>query len=202
VTSPPPRVKICGLTRNQDVACAVACGADMVGFIMVPWSPRAVTAGTVAMLRRGVPDGVDVVGVFADEDPDLIATLVERLALDYVQLHGAETVSVMERFGARSIKAYRLPTNQPIIGATVLLDRQFDADEPDAALEAHWVLARELAAHRRVLLAGALTSANVTRAVQTAAPWAVDSVRGTELRPGVKDRRLVEAFIRNAKGAL
>ena len=197
--APTPLVKICGLTRAADVDAAVAAGADLLGFIMVAWSPRHVAPADVERLRPRVPAGVGVVGVFVDEDPDEVARLADTLALDYVQLHGAEPPEVVERFGDRAIKAYRLPTAAPLHGPTVLLDRAFDARPTPTELDRHWRDAADVAARRRVLLAGALTVENVRTAVGTARPWAVDGVRGTEAAPGIKDHARVHAFVRAAK---
>ncbi len=199
----PPLVKICGLTRPEDVDAAVEAGADMVGLILVDWSPRAVDPARAERLRARVPDGVAVVGVFVDEDPDTVERLADALALDHVQLHGAEPLEVVERFGARAIKAYRLPLDPdhdgPLAGSTVLLDRAFGAEPSRAELQEHWDAAAAVSAERRVLLAGALTVENVGQAVGVAAPWAVDCVRGTEAAPGVKDHARLHAFVEAAR---
>jgi phosphoribosylanthranilate isomerase len=201
VSTTPPLVKICGLTRTEDVTHAVDAGADMIGFIMVDWSPRAVSVEQAARLRSAVTGSVAVVGVFCDADPAQISAAVERVGLDWVQLHGREPEAVIQQFAPRVINAYRLPTSQSLAGDVVLLDRRFDSTETTDALRAHWRDARRVAASRRVLLAGGLTPETVSEAVLTAAPWAVDAVRGTEASPGVKDPRLVDAFIRQAKEA-
>jgi phosphoribosylanthranilate isomerase len=197
----PTRIKICGLTRAEDVDAAVAEGADLVGFILVDWSPRAVTAAEAAALRERVPAGVEVVGVFVDEEPDRVAELAGELRLDRVQLHGSEPPAVVRRFGDRAIKAYRLPHDGALEGGTVLLDRAFDARPTAAELADHWASARAEGERRQVLLAGALTPENVGEAVRTARPWAVDAVRGTESAPGIKDHERLRAFCRAAREA-
>jgi phosphoribosylanthranilate isomerase len=195
-------VKICGLTRPEDVDAAVAAGADLVGFILVPWSPRAVTAEQAAELRARVPDGVATVGVFVDEDPERVAAIADDLELDHVQLHGAEPPAVVDRFGDRAIKAYRMPTATVLHGGTVLLDRAFDSAPGPDDLAAHWRHARAVGTERRVLLAGALDPQNVAAAIRAARPWAVDGVRGTEAAPGIKDHDRMAAFVSAAKEAL
>jgi phosphoribosylanthranilate isomerase len=194
-------VKICGLTRAEDVDVAVEAGADLVGFILVDWSPRAVAPEVAATLRARVPAGIEVVGVFVDEQPDRVAELAQELRLDRVQLHGSEPAPVVERFGARAIKAYRLPHEGDLVGGTVLLDRAFDAQPTTLELEAHWAVARAEGEHRQVLLAGALTPENVADAVRAARPWAVDAVRGTEAAPGIKDHERLRAFCHAAREA-
>lgn len=194
-------VKVCGVNRPDDLAVAVAAGADLVGFILVDWSPRAITRAAAAELATQVPANVGRVGVFVDEDPAIVAAIADQLGLDYVQLHGSEPPEVVESFGPRAIKAHRLPKDGEMYGATILLDRHFDAAPTSDELHEHWALARELGADRRVLLAGALDAANVADAIRAARPWAVDGVRGTESAPGVKDHDRIRAFVKAAKEA-
>ena len=205
MTTTPPLVKICGLTRPEDVDAAVEAGADLIGLILVDWSPRAVDPARAEALRARVPAGVGVVGVFVDEDPGVVEGLVDALALDHVQLHGAEPPEVVERFGARAIKAYRLPLERPheegLVGSTVLLDRAFGSDPSSDDLAEHWRTAAAVGVERRVLLAGSLTVGNVGDAVTAARPWAVDGVRGTEAAPGVKDHARLNAFVEAARTA-
>ncbi len=194
-------MKICGLTHAADVDAAVEAGADLAGFIFVDWSPRAVTLATARPLVERVPDHVATVGVFVDADPDEVARIADELALDHVQLHGNEPPAVIDRFGARAIKAHRLPVAGELYGDTVLLDRAFHATPSADQLREHWATARAVAEDRRVLLAGALTSRNVAAAIVAARPWAVDAVRATERSPGVKDHELIARFVRAAKEA-
>jgi phosphoribosylanthranilate isomerase len=194
-------VKICGLTRPADVDAAVGAGADLVGVIFAGWSPRAVPLEAAGALLERVPDGVGRVGVFVDEDPARIAEVRDALGLDWVQLHGSEAPEVVDRFAGHAIKAYRLPDQEPAHGEPVLLDRAFDSAPTVDELAEHWRTARRVGEERRVLLAGALTVDNVSDAVRAALPWAVDSVRGTEATPGIKDHELVRAFVRAAKEA-
>ncbi len=194
-------VKVCGVNRLDDLEVAVEAGADLIGFILVDWSPRAITRVAAAELATHVPEGTGRVGVFVDTDPATVAAVAEELALDYVQLHGSEPEAVVESFGSRAIKAHRLPKDGELYGATILLDRHFDAAPTPDELHVHWTLARELGEGRRVLLAGALDAANVADAIRTARPWAVDGVRGTESAPGVKDHDRIRAFVKAAKEA-
>jgi phosphoribosylanthranilate isomerase len=194
-------VKVCGVNRADDLAVAVEAGADLIGFILVDWSPRAVTREAAASLADQVPAGVGRVGVFVDEDPATVAAIADELALDFVQLHGSESPEVVAAFGGRAIKAHRLPKPGDIYGTTVLLDRHFHSEPTPDELCAHWAFARDVGAQRRVLLAGALDAGNVAQAIITAQPWAVDGVRGTESAPGVKDHERIRAFVRAAKEA-
>ena len=194
-------VKICGMTRADDVDHAVEHGADMVGFVLVPWSPRAVDVATARALRRRLPRGVEAVGVLADETVGAATRMLEEAELDRVQVYGAHSAETLDVLGARAIPACRLPEDAVSDGDPVVVDRAF-GDQPDQAeLEAHWAeVARLGDTGRRVILAGALEPDNVAAAVEAAHPWAVDVARGVEARPGIKDHDLVAAFIAAARG--
>lgn len=193
-------VKICGMTNADDVDQAVAAGADMIGFVLVPWSPRAVELDAVRLLRRRVPRGVEAVGVLADETAGYAAQVFEVADLDRVQVYGPHAAETRDVLGERAIVGYRLPADEIGADDPVLLDRAF-GDEPTAdELAAHWDIVGELGrSGRRVLLAGALSPDNVAAAVETAQPWGVDVARGVEREPGIKDHDRVSAFIAAAR---
>ena len=193
-------VKICGMTNADDVDQAVAAGADMIGFVLVPWSPRAVDLDAVRKLRRHVPRGVEAVGVLADETAGYAAQVLEVAELDRVQVYGPHAAETREVLGERALVGYRLPADAIGADDPVLLDRAF-GDEPTAEeLAAHWDVVAELGrAGRRVVLAGALSPDNVAAAVSAAQPWGVDVARGVEREPGIKDHDRVSAFIAAAR---
>ncbi len=193
-------VKICGMTNTDDVDQAVAAGADMIGFVLVPWSPRAVDLDAVRKLRRHVPRGIEAVGVLADETAGYAAQVLEVAELDRVQVYGPHATETREVLGERALVGYRLPADEIGADDPVLLDRAF-GDEPTAEeLAAHWDVVAELGrAGRRVVLAGALSPDNVAAAVSAAQPWGVDVARGVEREPGIKDHDRVSAFIAAAR---
>ncbi len=193
-------VKICGMTNADDVDQAVAAGADMIGFVLVPWSPRAVDLDAVRTLRRHVPRGIEAVGVLADETAGYAAQVLEVAELDRVQVYGPHAAETREVLGERALVGYRLPADAIGADDPVLLDRAF-GDEPTAEeLAAHWDVVAELGrSGRRVLLAGALSPDNVAAAVEAAQPWGVDVARGVEREPGIKDHDRVSAFIAAAR---
>jgi phosphoribosylanthranilate isomerase len=189
-------VKVCGMTRPDDVEQAVRAGADMVGFVLVAWSPRAVDVVTARGLRRLVPRGVEAVGVLADETVGAATRILEEAELDRVQVYGPHAAETADVLGARAIVACRLPTDEPGTADPVLLDRAFGAAPTESELVAHWQAAAVIGeSGRRVVLAGALTPENVAEAVRVAQPWAVDVARGVEDRAGVKNHSKVTAFI-------
>jgi len=193
-------VKICGMTNTDDVDQAVAAGADMIGFVLVPWSPRAVDLDAVRALRRHVPRGIEAVGVLADETAGYAAQVLEVAELDRVQVYGPHAAETREVLGERALVGYRLPADEIGADDPVLLDRAF-GDEPTAEeLAAHWDVVAELGrSGRRVVLAGALSPDNVAEAVRAAHPWGVDVARGVEREPGIKDHDRVSAFIAAAR---
>ena len=162
-------VKVCGVNRADDLAVAVEAGADLIGFILVDWSPRAITRAAAAELATQVPDGVGRVGVFVDEDPATVAAIADELALDYVQLHGSEAPPVVESFGSRAIKAHRLPKDGDLYGATILLDRHFDA-APTARRAARALGARPRARRRPPRAAGRRARRRPTSPTRSAPP--------------------------------
>jgi phosphoribosylanthranilate isomerase len=184
-------VKICGLTREQDVDAAVEAGADMVGFVVVPSSPRGVDVARARDLARRAPEHVRSVAVF--RDPDGVPPGVHD-DFDLVQVYGLPAST------ERTILAFdRLPLPALPDGVPVLLDRPKGVPERDDDLREHW--RRAAGVGGRVMLAGGLHPGNVADAVRCARPWAVDTARGVEAEPGVKDDALIRAFVRNAKEA-
>ncbi|MGI9117276.1 MAG: phosphoribosylanthranilate isomerase [Gaiellales bacterium] len=194
------RVKICGMTNADDVDQAVAAGADMIGFVLVPWSPRAVDVDAARALRRHVPRGVEAVGVLADETAGYAAQVLEVAELDRVQVYGPHAAETRDVLGERAIVARRLPEDAVDAADPILLDRAFGDEPTDAELAEHWAAVAELGrAGRDVVLAGALTPGNVADAIAAAQPWGVDVARGVEREPGIKDHDRVSAFIAAAR---
>jgi phosphoribosylanthranilate isomerase len=195
-------VKICGVTRPEDAGVAAQAGADLVGMILWAPSPRSVDREAARRVREAIPYGVEAVGVFVDEDPDVVAELADELRLDRVQLHGSEPPEVVERFGARALRGVRDGCVSAVpAGVPIVFDRAFGERPGREALRAHWEAARALGLERPILLAGGLDAATVAEAVRTAAPFGVDTARGVESAPGIKDHEAVRRFVEAAKGA-
>ena len=189
-------VKICGMTRAEDVDCAVANGADMIGFVVVAWSPRAVDAITVRSLRNRVPETIETILVLANETMEQAAEVLGLTGCDRVQVYGPHAAATQQALGDRAIVARRLPDEEVDNADPILLDRAFGDEPSHAALCEHWTTVAALVeSGRRVLLSGALTPDNVAEAVATAHPWAVDVARGVEQSPGIKDHVRLAAFM-------
>lgn len=195
-------VKICGVTRPEDAAAAVAAGADMIGVVFWAPSPRAASEQQARRVREAVPAGVSLVGVFVDEDPERIDELVESAGLDRVQLHGAEPRELIERYGALAIRGVRDGDVAGIpAGVPVIYDRPWGETRDVESLYAHWRLASTLVAERPLLLAGRLDPENVAQAVREVRPYGVDCASGVESAAGIKDHERVRRFVAAAKEA-
>jgi phosphoribosylanthranilate isomerase len=195
-------VKICGVTRAEDAAAAVAAGADMIGVVFWAPSPRCASEQQARLVREAVPVGVPLVGVFVDEDPARIDELVEAVGLDRVQLHGSESRALVERYGARAIRGVRNGDVSDVPpGVPVIYDRPWGETRDVEALYAHWRLASRLVAERPILLAGQLDPDNVAQAVREVRPYGVDCASGVESAAGIKDHERVRRLVAAAKEA-
>jgi phosphoribosylanthranilate isomerase len=181
-------VKICGLMRPEDVDAAVEAGADLVGFILVEGTPRYLEPDRARALAARVPDRVKTVAVVGV--PGMAPVDGFDLTQTYDMPDEFRDVIVASRDGA--------PDEVPD-GVPILLDLPFGSRPEGDELRAHWARAAEV--RQPVILAGSLDPQNVADAVRAAAPWGVDTARGVETAPGVKDHDLIRAFVRNAKSA-
>ena len=208
-------VKICGLSDAIAVAAAVAGGARFVGFVFYPPSPRCVAPEQAGALALPVPDEISRVGVFVDPDDDLLDSVMAQLDLDFIQLHGSESVEraaeIKLRTGAGNIKAIKLAAPGDSDAATpyhTVADWiLFDAKAPKSlrgalpggnALAFDWtMLANEPqpAAGLPWLLSGGLDIDNLAKAVRISGARAVDVSSGVESAPGKKDAELVRQFL-------
>jgi phosphoribosylanthranilate isomerase len=195
-------VKICGVTRAEDAAAAVAAGADMIGVVFWAPSPRAASEEQARRVREAVPAGVPLVGVFVDERPERIDELVEAAGLDRVQLHGSEPLALIERYAGRVIRGVRDGDVSGVpAGVPVIYDRPWGETRDVESLYAHWRLASALVADRPILLAGRLDPDNVGQAVREVRPYGIDCASGVESAAGIKDHERVRRLVAAAKEA-
>jgi phosphoribosylanthranilate isomerase len=198
------RVKICGLTTEAAFDAAVAAGADWVGFVFFPPSPRFITPTRAASLIARAPDGPPRVGLFVDPTDAMIAEVLETVPLDVLQINGAiDPAALRARFGRTIWRAtgVSLATDLPreMRDADALL---IDAKPPKTATRPggnavpfDWGIMRGWTAPGPWLLAGGLTAANVGDAIRRTSAPAVDVSSGVESAPGVKDPELIRAFV-------
>ena len=189
-------IKICGLTRREDVELAVSLGANYVGFVLYPGSRRFVPVGALAELTRGLPSHVGKVGVFVDAARDGILRAAELGGLDIVQLHGHESAEFAQGLGfPRVWKA----TYDPDFPAEKLV---CDAPAGGSGKFGDHEKAAELAKVRSVMLAGGITPANAAELIGYVKPAGIDLAGGVEAAPGVKDETKMRQLFQNVKGYL
>ena len=202
-----PRVKICGITNLEDARHAAACGADALGFVFYPGSPRFVNPDTVRRIIAELPPLVTAVGLFVNETPARIREMAAFCGLSTVQLHGDEEPDQCSYPPCRVIKALRLEkTMKDVVFASyqvsaLLLDAYVPNQFGGTGQRCDWAQAATLATQHRVILAGGLNPENVAEAVRQVHPYGVDVSSGVETKPGQKDPEKVAQFIRMAKEA-
>lgn len=197
------RVKICGLTRTEDVESAVAAGADALGLVFYQPSPRAVSIAHAQQLIRSVPAFVSVVGLFVNPTEQEVRGALSQLPLDLLQFHGDESPEFCGQFQRRWIKAIRVQNREQVIQAFNQYHEAagllVDAWDPDhyggTGKSFNWDL---IPSERPLplILAGGLSSDNVFRAVEQVQPWAVDVSGGVERSKGIKDIQKISDFIK------
>ena len=197
-------VKICGLTTYQDAIATTEAGADLIGFVFAQ-SKRQVTVDQVDQIQRQLPDYVKKVGVFVDTPIHIVNQIARLVRLDYVQLHGRESVSTCLKSEVPVIKALSLQTADsleqvldylPVVDYLLL-----DGPKPGSGQTFDWHLIESIPLARdKMILAGGLTADNVDRAIQEASPIGVDVSSGVETN-GKKDLIKIKQFIQIAKGA-
>ncbi|MGQ9920115.1 MAG: phosphoribosylanthranilate isomerase [Desulfobacca sp.] len=196
------RIKICGITSLEDALLAAHLGADALGFIFYPKSPRAVTPEVARQIIARLPPLVLSVGVFVNEDAALVLEVAEMVRLDWLQLHGEEPPDYCRYLNRNVLKAIRvrdresLVQMQPYQGSVraFLLDTYSSGQHGGTGQSFDWTLAREAQAYGPVVLAGGLRPDNVAAALRAAAPQAVDVASGVEAAPGRKDPEKLRAF--------
>jgi phosphoribosylanthranilate isomerase len=209
-------IKICGLTREATLEAALAAGADMVGFVLFPPSPRNVKPEAAARLAAIARGRAEVALLTVDADDALLAEAVAAVRPDWLQLHGRETparvADVRRRHGLRVMKAMGVRTAEDLGAApayAAVADRLlFDAKPPKGAtrpggngMAFDWTLMRRLDPATPFMLSGGLGADSVADAVRIARPLGVDVSSGVERAPGEKDPALIAAFVAAARAA-
>lgn len=202
-------IKICGLTRPEDARDAARLGADAIGLVFYPPSPRALTLSRARELCAGLPDSLQRVALFVDPDPEAVRAVLDDLPVDLLQFHGDESPAFCAQFGTPYIKALRVgdgskleATAAEYAGAEKLLLDKFDAQVPGGTGKTFdWRLASGLVAASPVpvVLAGGLNPGNVREAISFLDPQGVDVSSGVESAPGLKDSDKIAAFINGAR---
>ena len=202
------RVKICGITRSEDGAYAARCGADAIGLVFYPASPRAVDGGRATAIVRALPPFVTVVGLFVDPEPAWVRRVLADVPLDLLQFHGDEPPELCGAFGRPYLKAMAVREGVDLRAwarrhgdaCGLLLDSYHPALRGGTGTTFDWSqVPPDLG--KPVVLAGGLTPENVAEAVRKVRPYGVDVSGGVESEKGIKDPDRVAAFMRGVNSA-
>lgn len=197
------RIKICGITSVADGLHAAAAGADALGFVFYPKSPRFISPEDAAVIIRKLPPFVTSVGLFVNATREVVEQTAQVAGLQCLQFHGDESPEFCAQFRLPVVKAFRVRGEQTLQTLSAythlagwLLDAFVEGQPGGTGERFDWGLAAEAGRlGRPIILAGGLDPVNVAQSIATAHPFAVDVSSGVELRPGVKDADKVQAFI-------
>ena len=202
------RVKICGITREQDVLAVTAAGADAIGLVFYEKSPRHVTLEQGRALAATSPAFVTTVALFKDADAGYIEQVLREVQVDLLQFHGAESADFCRRFDRPWIKALGVLGETDILQLAdsyrdargVLLDAHAPGADGGTGRVFDWNSIPAGLSHRLVL-AGGLNPGNVHDAINTTHPYAVDVSSGVESAPGIKSAELINEFMNEVRRA-
>lgn len=202
------RTKICGITCLEDALQAVEAGADALGFVFYPPSPRYIAIEDAAKICQQLPPFVTRVGLFVNADKDLVSRACASMAIDLLQFHGDETEADCCGYSRPYIKAIRIRTSDDFsvaekqfpTAAGILVDAYKPGVPGGTGEQFDWSL---LPGHRvkPLILAGGLKETNIYQAIQSVHPYAVDVSGGVERSKGKKDHQLVSQFLNEVSRA-
>lgn len=200
------KIKICGITDMDDAKTAVRYGADAIGFVFYPQSPRSVDRETARRIAASLPPFITTVGVFVNERPEIIEKTSSYAGLDVIQLHGSEPPEhctlhkkVIKAVRVRELSDLTMLDRYRSVSA-FLLDTYSAESFGGTGRTFNWEIAVEAKKYGNIILAGGLNPDNIEQAVQIVSPYAVDVSSGVEGNTkGVKDRAKMKLFIERAK---
>ena len=214
------RIKICGITRTVDARAAVDAGADALGLVFWPGTPRVVGIDQARAIVATVPPYVTMVGLFVDPEPQAVRAVLDTVSIDVLQFHGSEPADLCRAFGRRYVKAISVKDGVDLLesvspyddAAGLLFDAFSEGDLPGGTGRMFdW---GRLTADVRsrlpcpLILSGGLDAGNVGRAIRDVMPWAVDVSSGVEEldangvpRRGLKDPARIRAFVQGVRSA-
>jgi phosphoribosylanthranilate isomerase len=201
------RVKICGITREQDARAVAGAGADAIGLVFYPHSPRYLSTERAVELRDALPPFIQTVALFVNPDAAQVAQVLQRVRPAMLQFHGEETPEFCAQFGAPFVKACRVKPGvdaleylRPFSRAAAWL---FDSHVPEygGVGEGFDLSLMPVVNEKPVILSGGLSRANVAEAIRRVRPWGVDVSSGVESTKGIKDAAKIAAFIAEVRNA-
>ncbi|MSP97441.1 MAG: phosphoribosylanthranilate isomerase [Betaproteobacteria bacterium] len=201
------RVKICGITRPQDALSAASAGADAIGLVFYPPSPRFVSLERATQLRDALPPFVQAVALFVNPERRQVEDVLERVKPSLLQFHGEETPTFCAAFNTPWVKACRVKPGVDLLeyfraysGAAGWLADAFVDGYGGAGQSFDWSLV-PAQRERPLILSGGLSKDNVGQAIRKVKPWAVDVSSGVESVKGIKDAAKIAAFIQEVNNA-
>lgn len=201
------RIKICGITRLADLHSAAEAGADAVGFVFYPPSPRCLSVAQARALRREAPAFLSTVALFVNAPRADVERVIGEVRPDTLQFHGEETPQFCESFGLPYIKAGRARPGFDLLeywrafaSAAAWLADTWVEEYGGVGARFEWALLPRQR-ERPLVLSGGLTSANVGAAIRAVRPWAVDVSSGVESAKGIKDAARIAAFVTEVRNA-
>ncbi len=202
------RVKICGITNLIDAQTAVHAGADAIGLVFYPHSPRYVTPVLAAQISRSVPAFVTVVGLFVNASESEVREVLAQVPLQCLQFHGDEPAEFCRQFNLPYMRAIRVHAQSNLLqyvrqfddAQALLLDAYVEGVPGGTGQSFDW----DLIPHDLpipIVLAGGLSAENVRQAIQTVKPYAVDVSGGVEQAKGIKSKQKIVAFMQGVRHA-
>jgi phosphoribosylanthranilate isomerase len=201
------RIKICGITRTADASAAASAGADAIGLVFYPPSPRFLSIERAREIRDALPPFVQTVALFVNADAAQVAQVIGRVHPAMLQFHGDESPAFCAQFGLPYVKACRVKSGmsaleylRPFSSAAAWL---FDSHVPEygGVGEGFDLSLMPVVKEKPVILSGGLSSTNVAAAIRRVKPWGVDVSSGVESAKGIKDAAQIAAFIAEVRNA-
>jgi phosphoribosylanthranilate isomerase len=208
MSRPLPGINICGLTRDEDVRAAIDAGADAVGFVFYPKSPRFIAPEKAAGLALLAPPFVDAVGLFVNAEPRWVREILAAVPLHLLQFHGDEDERYCRQFARPYVKAARMRPGFDLLqyatefsSAQAILVDAFTETYGGSGKTFDWTLIPS-GLSKPLILSGGLDAGNVGEAIARVRPAAVDVSSGVETARGVKDGARIRAFVAAARAAM
>lgn len=197
------RIKICGMTRREDVQAAAQLGVDAIGLVFYAASKRCLTLAQARELVRSVPAFVTVTGLFLDASRAEVQHTLDAVRLDLLQFHGSESPEFCAAFGRPYVKALAMRVQPDLVdcakryhgAAALLLDSHLPGQAGGTGTTFDWHALPRLS-DMPLILAGGLDASNVGEAIRALRPYAVDVSSGVESAPGIKDAVRMAEFVR------
>ena len=203
------KVKICGITNARDAEIAVEAGADALGFVFFAKSPRCIEPKVAEQIITKLPPFILSVGVFVNEEVEVVRDTMDHCGLVLAQLHGDESPAYCESLNRPILRAIRLRDRGSFLSVAeykgragvrgIVIDAFSESAYGGTGQTVDWSIAAEASKAAPILLAGGLTPENVQEAIHKVQPYGVDVSSGVEASPGTKDSAKVQAFIQAAK---